>query len=181
MAGRPVRRRQAVRGWAFGAYEKASWYRVRRSILAVVQMIEAKANCVAPSFIRDHGTIGVEVIPVPAWRTATHRIRATFTEPDGNRRDLNVIGAGTARWVSAAIRLACRRLEAGLQVVTSSGQAPASDIEQIRQIVRTARLSPLTQISVRLEPSNAPALYIADEPERHLHPFAIRSVRHWLT
>lgn len=166
---------------AFGAYEKASWYRVRHSVLAVAQMIEAEANRVAPSFVHGQGTIGIEVIPAPAWGSGPHRVRATFTEPDGERRDLNVIGTGTARWVAAAIRLACRRLEAGRQVVTSPGQAPAGDTEQARQIVRDARLSPLTQTAVRLEPSDAPGFYIADEPERHLHPAAIRSVRDWLT
>jgi hypothetical protein len=166
---------------AFGAYAKASWYRVRHSVLAVAQMIEAEANRVAPSFVRGQGTIGIEVIPVSAWGSGPHRVRATFTEPDGNRRDLNVLGTGTARWVAAAIRLACRRLETGRQVVTSPGQAQASDMEQARQIIWAARLSPLTQNAVRVEPSDAPGFYLADEPERHLHPFAIRSVRDWLT
>lgn len=165
----------------FGAYGKASWYRVRHSILAVAQMIEAEANRVAPSFVHGQGIVGIEIIPLSAWGSGPHRVRATFTEPDGNRRDLNVIGTGTARWVAAAIRLACRRLETGRQVVTSISQVPADDLEQARQIIRAARLSPLTQTTVRLEPSDAPGLYLADEPERHLHPAAIRSVRDWLT
>jgi energy-coupling factor transporter ATP-binding protein EcfA2 len=166
---------------AFGAFAKASWYRVRHSVLAVAQMIEAEANRVAPSFVRGQGTIGIEVIPVSAWGSGPHRVRATFTEPDGNRRDLNVLGTGTARWAAAAIRLACRRLETGRQVVTSPGHAVVGDMDQARQVVRAARLSPLTQTAVRLEPSDAPGFYLADEPERHLHPFAIRSVRDWLT
>jgi hypothetical protein len=72
----------------FGAYNKASWYRVRHSVLAVARMIEAEANRVAPSFVRSQGTIGIEVIPVSAWGSGPHRIRATFTEQDGRRRDL---------------------------------------------------------------------------------------------
>jgi hypothetical protein len=165
----------------FGANEKASWYRVRHSILAVARMIEAEANRVAPSFVRGQGTIGIEVLPLSAWGSGQHRVRATFTEPDGRRRDLKVTGSGTARWVTAAVRLACRRLEAGQQVVTDAGQARVGDMEAARQIVRAARLSPLTQDSVRLEPSDAPGFYIVDEPEGHLHPAAIRSVRDWLT
>lgn len=165
----------------FGAYDKASWYRVRHSILAVARMIEAEANRVAPSFVRSQGTIGIEVIPVSAWGSGPHRVRATYTEPDGERRDLTVIGAGTGRWVAAAVRLACRRLEAGSQVVTRADHTPASDIDEAQQIVRVARQSPLTQAAVRLEPSDAPGFYIADEPEAHLHPAAVRSVRDWLT
>jgi energy-coupling factor transporter ATP-binding protein EcfA2 len=165
---------------AFGAFEKANWYRVRHSILAVARMIEAEVNRVAPSFVRGQGTIGIEVIPVSAWGSGAHRVRATFTGADGERRDLKVIGAGTARWVAAAVRLACRRLEAGQQVVTGVGQADR-DMEEAREIVRAARQSPLTQTAVRLEPSDAPGFYIADEPEEHLHPAAIRSVRDWLT
>jgi hypothetical protein len=165
----------------WGAYAKGSWYRVRHSVLAVAKMIQAEANCVAPGFVRDQGTIGIEVIPVSAWGSGPHRVRATFTEPDGERRDLHVIGAGTARWVAAAVRLACRKLETGRQVVTGADQTPADGIEETRRIVRAARLSPLTQTAVHLEPSDAPGFYIVDEPEEHLHPAAIRSVRDWLT
>jgi hypothetical protein len=131
--------------------------------------------------VRGQGTIGIEVLPVQAWGSGAPRVRATFTERDGERRDLNVIGSGTARWVAAAIRLACRRLEAGRQAVTDADGAPVADVEAARQIVRAARVSPLTQDSVRLEPSDAPGFYIVDEPEGHLHPAAIRSVRDWLT
>jgi hypothetical protein len=165
----------------FGAYDKASWYRARHSILAVARMIEGEANRVAPSFVRGQGSIGIEVIPVSVWGSGPHRVRATFIEPDGERRDLKVIGAGTGRWVAAAVRLACRRLEAGRQVVTGVGQTTVSEMDEVRQIVRAARQSPLTQTAVRLEPSDAPGFYIADEPEAHLHPASIRSVRDWLS
>ena len=127
-------------------------------------MIEAEANRVAPSFVRGQGIIGIEVVPVSAWGSGPHRVRAIFTEPDGNRRDLNVVGTGTARWAAAATRLACHRLEAGRQVVTNPDQSPVGDMEQARQLVRAARLSPLTQTTVRLEPSDAPGFYLADEP-----------------
>lgn len=165
----------------FGGYDQADWYRVRHSVLAVARMIEAEANRVAPSFVQSQGTIGVEVLPVSAWGSKLHRIRATFTEPDGIRRDLGLVGAGTARWVAAALRLACRRLEAGRRVVIGEDVAPESNLDHARTIVRAAREAPLGQTAVRLEPSDAAGFYVVDEPEAHLHPSAIRSVRDWLT
>jgi len=161
-------------------YSAGEWYRVRHSVLATAQLIAAEANRLAPGFVQDQGTIGIEVIPVGAWSSGP-RIRATFTGQDGSRRDLSVAGSGTARWAAAAITLACRRLRAGHRVVTGASGAPVRDPAAVRAIVEAARREPLTQASVRLEPSDAPAVYIADEPEAHLHPAAIASVRDWLT
>src|SRR6266704_995828 len=172
---------EAVIGGVFGPYDTGEWSRVRHSVLAVARMIEDEANRVAPSFVRSQGTIGIELIPVAAWRAGQHRVRATFTEPGADRRDLRVVGAGTARWAAASIRLACRRLAEARQVVTGAGATALANADGIQEEVRRARTSPLTQTAVRLEPSDAPGFYIADEPEQHLHPAAIRSVRDWLT
>jgi hypothetical protein len=157
------------------------WYRVRHSVLAAARLIEGEANRVAPSFVQDQGKVGVEIIPVSLWGGGRPRIRATFTIRGDEPRDLRVLGAGTARWVAAAVRLACHRLERGEQVVTGQGGAVISDSTAVREEVRRARKEPFTQSAVRLEPSDAAAFYIADEPEAHLHPAALQSVREWLT
>jgi len=47
--------------------------------------------------------------------------------------------------------------------------------------VTHAYRAPFTQTAVKVEPSDAPAVYLADEPEAHLHPAALQSVREWLT
>ena len=47
-------------------------------------------------------------------------------------------------------------------------------------VVQAARKKPLSQTAVRLEPAEAPGVYVVDEPEAHLHPSAIASVRTWL-
>jgi hypothetical protein len=78
-------------------YSTGDWYRVRHSVVATAQMIAAEANRRAPSFVKDQGIIGVEVVPVGAWDSGPHRVRATFTGPDRQRRDLSVTGSGTAR------------------------------------------------------------------------------------
>lgn len=165
----------------FDSYWQSEWYRVRHSILAAAKVIEAEANRIAPSFVQSQGKIGVEVLPVSVWNAAGHRVRATFTEHGAEARDLQVLGAGTARWVAAAIRLACRRLEAGEQIVTDEAQEPVGGEDEKREAVQRARRQPLNQTVVRLEASGAPGCYIADEPEAHLHPAAVRSVRAWLT
>ena len=167
----------------FEAYGGAAdWYRVRHSIHATAAVIAEEANRVAPSFLRDQGQIGVEVLPVSVWGSEDRRIRVTFTGR-GRRwpRDLRVVGAGTARWAAAAVLLACRRLEQGKQVVTDQDGTVISDRDDARDIVEAARAEPLSQAAVRLDSADdAPGVYVIDEPEAHLHPAAIASVRAWL-
>jgi AAA domain, putative AbiEii toxin, Type IV TA system len=158
----------------------ADWYRVRHSILAIAVMIENEANRAAPSFLQDQGKIGVEILPVSIWGQEDRRIRATFTGSDGEPRDLRVVGAGTARWAAAAVQLACRRLEMSHRVVTDPAGSGVSDLAAVQDIVLAARQEPLSQTAVRLEQAGAPGVYIVDEPEAHLHPRAVASVRIWL-
>jgi AAA domain, putative AbiEii toxin, Type IV TA system len=166
---------------AFRKYgQGGDWYRVRHSVLAGATVIEQEANRVAPSFLQNQGRIGVEVLPVSVWGPQDRRIRVTFTGRDGERRDLRVVGAGTARWAAAAVQLACRRLKKGNQVVTDQAGTVISDLAAVQHIVQAARAEPLSQTAVRLEPADAPGVYVIDEPEAHLHPAAIASVRTWI-
>ena len=161
--------------------QAAAWSRVRQSIHATAAVIAEEANRVAPSFLRDEGQIGVEVLPVSVWGPEDRRIRVTFKGRDGWHRDLRVVGAGTARWTAAAVQLACRRLAKGRQVVTDQDGAVISDRAAVRDLVAAARAEPLSQTTVRLDPEeDAPGVYVIDEPEAHLHPAAIASVRAWL-
>jgi AAA domain, putative AbiEii toxin, Type IV TA system len=170
---------QLVISSPFCAYgQGGDWCRVRRSVLAAAKVIEDEANRVAPRFLQ--GRIGVEVLPVSVWGPEDRRIRVTFTGPDGERRDLRVVGAGTARWAVAAVQLACRRLANGHQVVTGQDGAVISDLAAARNAVQAARQEPGSQAAVQLEPADAPGVYIIDEPEAHLHPAAITSVRSWI-
>jgi hypothetical protein len=162
-------------------YDQGDWYRIRHSILAAAKLLEVEANRVAPGFVQSQGTIGIEVLPVAVWGSGKHRVRATFTESNGEKRDLRVVGAGTGRWAAAAIRLASRRLEKGSQVVEDDTGTRADDENERRRIVREAYQAPFAQRAVRLLPSDSPAVYIADEPEAHLHPAALQSVREWLS
>jgi energy-coupling factor transporter ATP-binding protein EcfA2 len=161
-------------------YDQHDWYRVSHGVLAAAKAIEAEANLVAPGFVKNQGTIGVEVLPVAVW-AAGRRVRATFTEHRQDRRDLRVVGAGTSRWAAAAIRLASRRLTHGRQVVLDGTGTPVTDSGERRRLVIEAYAAPLTQAAVQLVPADSPAVYIADEPESHLHPAALHSVREWLS
>jgi AAA domain, putative AbiEii toxin, Type IV TA system/AAA ATPase domain len=165
----------------FDRYDQNDWYRVRRSVLAAAEVIEAEANRVAPDFVKNQGTIGIDVLPVAVWGSGGHRVRATFTEFGRDKHDLKVVGAGTGRWAAAAIRLASRRLANGRQVVRDDTCTDVDDEDERRRIVTEAYRAPSTQTAVQLVPSDSPTVYIADEPEAHLHPAALRSVREWLS
>jgi hypothetical protein len=170
-----------IRPGIFAPYNEWDWYRVRHSILAAAELIETEANRIAPDFVKNQGRIGVEVLPVSVWGSGKHRVRATFTDDgDDETRDLKVVGAGTARWAAAAIRLAMRRLGQGQQIVVDENGAATDNEDERRRLVSEALRTPLVQTLVRLEPSDAPAIYIADEPESHLHPAALQSVGAWL-
>lgn len=171
---------QAIRADMVDRYDQHDWYRVRQSVLAAAKVIEAETNRVAPGFIKSQGTIGIEVLPVAVWAPG-RRVRATFTEYGQDKRDLKVAGAGTSRWAAAAIRLASRRLAQGRQVVLDDTGAPVADDGERRRLVTEAYAAPLTQAAVQLVPADSPAVYIADEPESHLHPAALHSVREWLS
>src|SRR5262249_33665126 len=145
-----------------------------------VELIEREANRIAPEFVKNQGRIGIEVLPVSVWGSGTHRIRATFAEDADQKHDLRVVGAGTGRWSAAAIRLAARRLGKGQQVVIDENGLAVTDEDELRRLVSMALRTPLAQTLVRLEPSEAPAVYIVDEPEAHLHPAALQSVSAWL-
>ena len=89
-------------------------------------------------------------------------------------------GAGTARWAASAVRLACWRLLQGRQVITDHDGTAITDLDAAHEAIRAAIKEPLSQTAVRLEPADAPAIYVVDEPEAHLHPAAVISVRAWL-
>jgi hypothetical protein len=57
----------AVLPGIFDAYDQGDWYRVRHSILAAAELIEREANRVAPEFVKNQGSIGIEVLPVSVW------------------------------------------------------------------------------------------------------------------
>jgi AAA domain, putative AbiEii toxin, Type IV TA system len=160
--------------------QAAAWSRVRQSIHATAAVIAEEANRVAPSFLRDEGQIGVEVLPVSVWGARRPQDPGDVHWPGRVARDLRVVGAGTARWTAAVVKLACRRLAKGRQVVTDQDGAVISDRAAVRDLVAAARAEPLSQAAVRLEPADAPGVYVIDEPEAHLHPAAIASVRAWL-
>jgi hypothetical protein len=164
----------------FGYGRSSDWYRVRRSVLAVAALIAEEANRVAPGFLAEQGQIAIETLPVSVWGRGNRRLRVTFTGLDGESRDLGVIGAGTARWAASAVRLACWRLQQGHRVVTDRAGSVITDPDAAREAIRTAIEEPLTQAAVRLESADAPVVYVVDEPEAHLHPAAVISVRSWL-
>lgn len=165
----------------FGRYDIGSWYRVRRSLRAVARVLAERANQLAPSFVRDGYTISVEVLAPAVWPSAPNRVRIVVDEGSGERRDVSVVGSGVARWVAAALRLAAWELLSARRVVRGDHGREVADVEPRNALVERARLDPDNQAYLYLEPARGTlAVYLADEPEAHLHPRAVRSVLAWL-
>jgi AAA domain, putative AbiEii toxin, Type IV TA system len=175
------RRTRVVRAKLFGRYDEGDWFRVRPTIIATANLIAARANEIAPSFVREGCDIEVEVLPLGAWSSAESRVRVILREWAGDGRDLKVVGSGTARWVAAAVRLACQQLRQGQRTVTASDGRVVTDPLESNELIRSGAAEPFTQTSLKLVPgSSKPVVYIVDEPEAHLHPLAVRSVIEWL-
>lgn len=131
--------------------------RVTPEIVRRANLLAEMANRVAPGFVRELGSIGIELFPPSMFETFPARLRVVFRSSPtptlpragdkvvtaaSERRigGLETVGSGVGRWVSASLRESAWRL----------GGTP-------RQ-----------------------AIYLVDEPEAHLHPAAADSVIEWL-
>ncbi len=154
------------------------WFRVKPRVVDVARRISERATELLPSFV--DGRIDVEVLPPHLWVDHPTRVRITL-DSGGREADLGVIGSGVARWVVAAIRMACHELaNADVEVLNPTTGNPVEDYDRAHEIVNAAQADPLDAEVVRLKPSWQPPLIFIDEPEAHLHPAALRSVASWL-
>jgi energy-coupling factor transporter ATP-binding protein EcfA2 len=158
-----------------------SWQRLRLSLVMAAQLLAQHANDLAPTFVRDLGTIKIDLLPPSHWHQDTTRVRVSFDEGDG-RRDLGLVGAGVSRWVAASLRLAALELRQADRVVRDTDGGVVSDSAQLAEVIGESRKSPIQQTAIRLElrPPSAPIVYLVDEPEAHLHPAAVASIAEWL-
>jgi hypothetical protein len=52
---------------------------------------------------------------------------ATVAGAQEDRRDIDVLGAGTARWVAASVRLACQQLATSARIVIGADGNPVTN------------------------------------------------------
>ena len=118
--------------------------RIRHSVLATARAIESEANQIAPDFVKNQGTIGIEVLPVSVWGPGQHRVRATFTESEAEQRDLRVVGPALpgGRLQPSGLRAAALKAAARLsptQVAASSTTTMRSDRSSRRLTANRSR------------------------------------------
>jgi hypothetical protein len=116
------------------------------------------------------------------WTSRPDRVAITFIEHhDGQPYDLESVGAGLTRSVAASLRLAARELRHTTREVLDEAGAVITEPGPVKDALRTHRRT-ADRSRIRLTPKTGrlPALYLVDEPEAHLHPRAVRSVRDWL-
>lgn len=128
---------------------------VTPEVVSQASLLAEVANRVAPGFVRELGSIGIELFPPSMFEAFPLRLRVVFRAsatqpaargeagPSHDRRigGLDTVGSGVGRWVCASLREAAWRLGG----------------------------------------ASRRAIYLVDEPEAHLHPAAADSVADWLT
>lgn len=154
-------------------------YVVSPYIEDAVRRVEARANEIAPSFISEW-YIRVAVAPPSTWKANQPRI-TTYLE--GRRRvPLQDAGSGISRWAALSLRIACLDiLHSGfvgldgfeyLELFALGEVGPEID----RFVEVRARLNRVHQDFGSLN-----VVLLADEPEAHLHPHAVKSVAKWIS
>lgn len=158
----------------------SSRYRLRPTFQVVANRLAHRANELLPSFVTEQGCIAIDIVEPELWRAIPARIRIGFVEGDAPTRELGTVGAGVARWIAAAIRLASLELRGAKRRFFDSQLSEVTDATQASAIAWAAHsdLGAFDQMALVATP--VPAVMLIDEPEAHLHPRAIRSVARWL-
>jgi hypothetical protein len=172
----------------FAAADPRAWLRVRASVRSTASLLADHVNACLPTFVAEQGRVDINVLPLSAWHSADSRVRLTFRErasPDdgemkfGEPRSIEVLGAGTARWITAAVRRACLELMNGRRRF-GDRFAELDELAPDHEAFDAARREDPSERTAVLSPRPFPAIYLIDEPEAHLHPAAVRSVADWL-
>jgi len=143
--------------------------------------LSARANSLVPDFVRDQGTINIEVLQPEFWPGIPDRVLVTFKEKDTESAiDCEVLGAGVRRWVRAAIRLACAELTTSSRLLEGADVATKEGRAKIIKTLREAAHDAEAFARFGFEPPASLGVILVDEPEAHLHPKAVRSVARFL-
>jgi hypothetical protein len=156
------------------------WFRVRHSLLATAELIAQRATEIAPTFVSEQGEIAIEILPIAAWASQPARLRVRFVDQNLVWHDIDVLGAGTARWVAASVRLACQELATASRVVIDAERKLVTNPDEANRIIKEAENDRTIPSCFRFDPVPTYAIYLVDEPEAHLHPKAVTSVTQWL-
>lgn len=169
-----------------------------------VERIASHANSIAPKFLLQDSQIVIEIVSPTEWMPNAPRLRAMMRE--GNRTfPLSLVGSGIARWASYSIRLACQELVNGtidrdsiMGVVISRDQIidgetyyqallkmvsddEATSDEDILQFISFSEATPYEEIAaLKILPAKLDVVLLVEEPEAHLHPRAVASIKDWL-
>ena len=154
-------------------------FELRPGIRDVLAVIETTANDIAPPFVQHAGTIKIDPVRLDRM-TLGPKVQISF-ETNGMRLPLDRIGAGTQRWVSAVVREACRALTTLERTyIEIDGDPHWAREEDLDEVVWELCDEPLRLEDVDYHLPPAPGIFLADEPELHLHPVAVSDARTWL-
>jgi energy-coupling factor transporter ATP-binding protein EcfA2 len=164
---------------------KVSPQGLRPAIGFIADLIAERANELAPSFVREQGRIRISLMAPAFWTEIPSRLVVFFSEKVSEKGShdfpLGDVGAGVARWVSAALRLACRELLNSSRLLADVDESTPKGQQAARDLLHRAEWEEDCFRRIEFRP---PPLFnevvLVDEPESHLHPGAVQSVARFL-
>lgn len=161
--------------------EGQRWTRLRPLATALAGVLEDRCNELLPSFVAAQGTVTIDIEPMSSW-THTSPLKVLFHDHGSDPIPLENCGAGTRRWIAAAIRLACSDLtKARWTVLGTPTGASTDDVDEaLAQVEAAAEGGALLDVAQPAWPDRANDVVLVDEPEANLHPGAVASVIDWL-
>ena len=161
-------------------------YSVRPSIPPVLDLLTHWANLLAPTFLGFAGGITIGLKPLTEW-SEENRLIIQFEDQFGAHAS-DELPSGWARWVGISVLMASRHLlESDLWLLPNHDvECPEGWDDEAWGIVNGAAEVMEEPTSAHkcfeVEPSgSSQTILVIDEPEAHLHPDAVTSVKEWLS
>ena len=151
----------------------AGGVRTRQTVEACCKLLERRANELLPDFLREHGEIMVEPLPIGSWTLSSRKRIGIRLGQDGSAISLEFVASGVRRWLLAVVDWAYQEILASTIAELAEATSEGWGVHERAEIV--GRLH-----ECELVAGEQTGVLIVDEPELHLDPRTQLQVAEWL-